>query len=319
MATRRQQMRELRRLTRVAMLAFINDVRSKKIVIAEVEAAIHDAEKLYDLLELRGGDLVATTDAIREAISTGGTLQQTRGLYNVNTVSATEFMLTQSAKLVTDIHEQQRKAIRAITSAGRSLGESPRTIALDLVGRIGANGKREGGVVGLNGPQGEAVANAARSLRSGNPAQMREYLKNVRRDRRYDAIVERYAALGKPIPKDVVHKIVTRYQARLLVTRGETIARTEMLEGINGGGYNSVLNQIESGLIPPMDKVWLSKNDDRTRHDHWEMQGVRVPIDEPFVLPDGSELMFPTDSSLGAAAGEVINCRCTLQYVRSDS
>ena len=47
--------------------------------------------------------------------------------------------------------------------------------------------------------------------------------------------------------------------------------------------------------------------DDRTT-------GEPIPVTMPFRLSDGSELMFPGDSSMGAAAGQVINCRCTTIY-----
>lgn len=66
-------------------------------------------------------------------------------------------------------------------------------------------------------------------------------------------------------------------------------------------------------------KRWVATKDDRTRDDHIEMDGVEVPYDEPFVLPDGSEMMFPCDESLGADAGQVINCRCTfVEFVKND-
>src|SRR5699024_12742996 len=59
----------------------------------------------------------------------------------------------------------------------------------------------------------------------------------------------------------------------------------------------------------------LSTHDGRERDSHAEMDGVAVPFDEPFMLPDGSRVMHPCDSSLGAAAAEIINCRCTVRHV----
>ena len=61
-----------------------------------------------------------------------------------------------------------------------------------------------------------------------------------------------------------------------------------------------------------MEKVWVATMDDRTRPDHLAMDGVAVPNDEPFVLPDGSQMMFPGDISLGADPSEIIQCRCTI-------
>lgn len=49
-----------------------------------------------------------------------------------------------------------------------------------------------------------------------------------------------------------------------------------------------------------------------SRFDHRRMDGVTVPIDQPFVTPAGSRLRYPGDRSLGAPAGEVVNCRCTI-------
>ena len=72
-----------------------------------------------------------------------------------------------------------------------------------------------------------------------------------------------------------------------------------------------------------MDKVWVSSIDNRTRRrpedefDHVEMNGVRVPLSEPFIV-GGEEMMFPGDPK--GSAGNTINCRCTVaQVVRRDS
>lgn len=66
-------------------------------------------------------------------------------------------------------------------------------------------------------------------------------------------------------------------------------------------------------------KRWLTARDNRvrvaqgsSRFDHRQMDGVVVPIDEPFVTPAGSRLLYPGDRSLGAPPGEVMNCRCTV-------
>lgn len=59
-------------------------------------------------------------------------------------------------------------------------------------------------------------------------------------------------------------------------------------------------------------KRWVSTTDGRVREDHLAMNGVEVPQDEPFVLPDGSKMMFPADMSMGADASQVVNCRCTM-------
>lgn len=61
-----------------------------------------------------------------------------------------------------------------------------------------------------------------------------------------------------------------------------------------------------------MYKRWRATTDGRVREDHLAMDGVEVPQDEPFTLPDGSKVMFPGDISMGAPPEQTINCRCVM-------
>lgn len=96
------------------------------------------------------------------------------------------------------------------------------------------------------------------------------------------------------------------------------IARTETSTAAN---YAAFTSSRVSGVA--MDKVWLSSQDKRTRRtppdkfDHYHMNEVRVPLEEPFNV-DGEKLMFPADQESGSAEN-IINCRCTMaQVVRRD-
>ena len=60
-------------------------------------------------------------------------------------------------------------------------------------------------------------------------------------------------------------------------------------------------------------KTWLTVGDDRVRNTHEEVEGVTIPIDEPFELA-GGYMMRPHDTSLGVDENEVINCRCSLAF-----
>lgn len=63
-------------------------------------------------------------------------------------------------------------------------------------------------------------------------------------------------------------------------------------------------------------KEWLSQRDDRVRqppasaYNHVAADGQQKPLREPYDVSD-QQLMFPGDTSLGATAGNVINCRCS--------
>ena len=60
-------------------------------------------------------------------------------------------------------------------------------------------------------------------------------------------------------------------------------------------------------------KIWHTMLDNRVRESHAEMEGLEIPISEPFDV-NGSRMMFPKDTSLGASADEVVGCRCSLSY-----
>lgn len=66
-------------------------------------------------------------------------------------------------------------------------------------------------------------------------------------------------------------------------------------------------------------KRWIATKDNRTRDEHLEVDRLEVPFDEPFIMPNGDQLMFPGDTSLGADASNTINCRCTfIEFVKED-
>lgn len=60
-------------------------------------------------------------------------------------------------------------------------------------------------------------------------------------------------------------------------------------------------------------KTWKTFGDGRVRPSHRAVNGTRIPIDEAFKV-GGYLMMFPNDSSLGAGAEEVVNCRCVLEF-----
>ena len=61
-------------------------------------------------------------------------------------------------------------------------------------------------------------------------------------------------------------------------------------------------------------KTWKTFGDAKVRPSHKAANGQRVPLDMPFTV-GGYEMMFPNDSSLGAPAGEVVNCRCVREGI----
>lgn len=100
------------------------------------------------------------------------------------------------------------------------------------------------------------------------------------------------------------------YLEESYANRAETIARTEVLPAANLASQTAAK---ATGL--PLTKSWLSTNDDRTRdgkfdHVSAEDENQNIPIDNPYKV-SGEKMMFPGDTSMGASAGNTINCRCS--------
>lgn len=74
--------------------------------------------------------------------------------------------------------------------------------------------------------------------------------------------------------------------------------------------YRQYSNAVKAGKTK---KKWVDVGDKRERNTHLEVGGTTLPIDEPFSVGD-SLLQFPKDTSLGASADEIVNCRCSIQY-----
>lgn len=89
--------------------------------------------------------------------------------------------------------------------------------------------------------------------------------------------------------------------------RARRIARTEMLSA-NGAAMLEGYRQ--SRVV--VGKEWMCSMDSDSRKWHKEANGQVVPVDEPFIV-GGEKLMHPGDSSQGASAKNVIQCRCTMR------
>lgn len=60
----------------------------------------------------------------------------------------------------------------------------------------------------------------------------------------------------------------------------------------------------------PVTKEWVTVGDERVRQAHVFADSQVVTLNQPFTV-GGQQLRWPGDTSLGASAGNVINCRCS--------
>lgn len=99
---------------------------------------------------------------------------------------------------------------------------------------------------------------------------------------------------------------------RRSISRSETIALTETQNAAETEKQNEMEALILTGAISGAlsNKQWTAILDNRVRSSHAEADGQIRNINEPFEV-QGELLMKPGDKSLGASAGNIINCRCS--------
>ena len=97
---------------------------------------------------------------------------------------------------------------------------------------------------------------------------------------------------------------VTSYYQEIQEWQVRRIVQTESLTALSVASDESI-----RALGVPFIKTWVISGNN-TRPAHLEADGQEVDQDEPFIV-DGEELMYPRDSSMGASAGNIINCACT--------
>lgn len=90
--------------------------------------------------------------------------------------------------------------------------------------------------------------------------------------------------------------------------RAMQISRTETVFASNTGRRAGAM---ATGL--PIAKTWMTMDDPSVRHDHAMVDGQTRELNQPFLV-GGEFMMFPSDYTMGATAGNIINCRCAEKY-----
>lgn len=235
--------------------------------------------------------------------------------FNARNLRAERRLSSYLSGLIQDFTKEAEAATRATLTAGLKAGRNPRQIAQELIGVYDpAQRKRIGGALVLNRNQAEYVQRAKAELSSGNPQALANYLTRTRRDKRFDETVMKAMRGEIELSQAQINKLATRYADRLLITRANTIGQTEVMEALNSARMEAGYQAAEQAGVDPdqAEKVWIATTDNRVREQHLHMNGVSVVgMDTPFTMPDGTQMQYPMDSSLGAGASQTINCRCT--------
>lgn len=335
-----RQMREFDRL----IAAYEVIVRDAFIEVVEGIVTNADFERLVQAIKdnrasdvlrsigIQEGSFINFDIALTQAFSAGGVatmaampiVRDSHGFkvnfqFNARNLRAERRLRLYVRGLIQDFKQEAEAVVRFTLAEGLKQGRNPRHVAQELIGTYNrAKRVREGGLLGLNRNQSQYVINARMELESGSSAMLRRYLNRTRRDKRFDRTILKAIQTGEPLPDSVINNLTRRYSDRLLISRANTIGQTEAMEALNASRLEASSQMAEqTGTDPDKAvKVWKSASDSRTREQHAAMNGAEVVgIDTPFTMPDGSQMLHPCDTSLGAGASQTVNCRCSF-FVR---
>lgn len=226
---------------------------------------------------------------------------------------------TNSSQMVTRLTDEAKENVRITLERGVIAGENPRAIALDIVGRIDPVTKsRVGAIIGLTNQQETWVANTQKYLETLNS----KYFGLELRDKRFDSVVKKAIDTETPLPAATVNRLVTSYKNQALKFRADSVAQTEVIQSVNRAEFLAHQQLVDGGGIDSgaLSKEWGDVGDSRTRYTHLALgtkygKGNGIGLDEPFISPSGAKLLYPGDSSLGAGAAEIVNCRCRQRII----
>ena len=138
-------------------------------------------------------------------------------------------------------------------------------------------------------------------------------------NRTVNEILVAAALAGITLTNRQVSKQAKRKFDDLSASRAPLISMTETQQSAEGSKYTEAnILQKNSAIFPiakvalardKMTKKWITKMDNRVRAAHVKAEGQKKDFEKPYVV-GGELLKRPRDTSLGATAGNVINCRC---------
>ena len=112
--------------------------------------------------------------------------------------------------------------------------------------------------------------------------------------------------LGTDVIARNIQKSLLENGVEIARWRAKMIARTEVVGASNVGALEGARS-----IGQPMQKIWISTRDARTRDAHAAAEGLKVELSDRFDV--GGEMLDCPGDPAGSAAN-VINCRCTVAF-----
>ena len=133
------------------------------------------------------------------------------------------------------------------------------------------------------------------------------------------------AMVGRFIPREEVAKETAAKFKKRSIGRSANISVTETLNAVEGAriieadGLMRANAKVKDGdkekpLNGALFRQWWTREDGRVRPTHVAAHGQTVQGSQPFVVGN-SLLMYPGDTSLGAAISEIAGCRCVAMTI----
>jgi len=221
------------------------------------------------------------------------------------------------------IAQEAVETVRTAIVTAVNEGVPPARTALNLIGRMDLRtGTRSGGILGLDGQRAEQ-AQRVRSMLADKDEIRRYFIRDretgvvrpryTTTDRRFDSMVRNAIADGRALSPAEIDRIGNRHVSRLLDNRAKQIAHDSPLTSLRAGQHDGFRELVGTGAVldEQMERIWLSASDNITRPDHRTMHGQKVVgMDAVWTFPDGSQALYPGDSSLGAPIEQTTQCRC---------
>lgn len=273
-----------------------------------------DNSLISDLLGLSQERLFPLLEAIRNAFNGSGmsvermTPQSASFNFDGRHPRAEQWVAENAARLVQNITDEAMEMVRVVLDDGLISGRSTKAVARDLVGR-GRN--LTGGAIGLTSQQTEATIRARQQLEDLDSAYFRRQL----RDRRFDKTIRKAIKEGKPLTASQIDRIIGRYRERQEGHRALGIAQNKTRGAVSAGrdeGFRQVLDR--PGVMEVTKRwVWNDGGQQNPRIDHKRLaQAPARPIDQPFIMDDGTVMAHPHDPAAGPK--HTMFCHCTGVY-----
>lgn len=279
----------------------------------DLDAAIPFGKLNTDMGQLKTN----TKDAIDDAanITTKATVKFTpeRRIRKIEQVEAQYVYDAQNPRISKWIESNTGKNITALSKDTR---QGVTEVVRRLVKEINTTGmdprraaRRLMNTIGMNKPQAQALNNFVQNLTDEKlgklTMQQRQLIsRGLAKENWADPNIRKKVLSN--VNRKGIDSLEKQYSQKLIKDRAKMVARTEANNAVSAG-QQEVWNQMsDEGILNANNtmKEWITTIDEKTSEEHLEMNGTMVPLNEPFVLPDGNEVMYPSESRP--------NCRCTM-------